>query len=141
MSRPTALFLSVLLAFSLQARADQLTPGMYSITTTMESDMPMPMPTQSMTDCLTEEDIARDPKALLAGQQGTDQCEIGDYTITDGKMTASLICDTEGGQMIMNAEGTYDATGYTMISNVQMTAAGMTINMKTTVVDKRIGDC
>ena len=143
MTHTTALSLSVLLAVSLQAHADQPTPGMYSITTTMESDMPMPvpMPAQTMTECLTEEDIERDPKAFLGSQQGTDDCEIGDYAIADGKMTVSLVCEIEGGQMIMNAEGTYDATGYTMISNVQITAAGMTINMKTTGVGKRIGDC
>ena len=141
MTRTTALSLCLLLGFSLQAHADQPTPGMYSITTTMESDMPIPVPTQTMTECLTEEDIARDPKAFLGSQEGTDDCEIGDYAIADGKMTVSLVCEIAGGQMIMNAEGTYHATGYTMISNVQITAAGMTINMKTTGVGTRIGDC
>jgi len=137
----TFLLIVLLASFSLQAYADKPTPGMYSITTKMESDMPMPVRTQTMTECLTEEDIQQDPKVFLGGQQGIENCDISDYSIDDGKMTMSMVCETDGGQMTMRTEGTYDANGYKMTSNIQMTGAGMTFNMKTTGVGTRIGDC
>jgi len=141
MTRTVTFLLIVLLASTSLQAADRPTPGMYSISTKMESDMPIPVQTQTMQECLTEEDIQRDPKAFVGGQEGTEDCDIGEYAMEDGKMTMSMVCQTEGGEMTMNTEGTYDATSYTMTSNIQMSSGGMKFNMKSTGVGKRIGDC
>jgi hypothetical protein len=137
----TFLLIVLFTALSLAAHAERPSPGMYSITTTMESDMPMPTQTKTMTECLTEEDIAQDPQSLMGGQDEANECDISQFSMEDGEMGMSMVCATPGGEMTMNTEGTYDATGYTMHSNMRMTGGGMTFNMKSTGVGKRIGDC
>ena len=142
MTRTLAYSLMVFLAcLSPQAQADKPTAGMYSITTSMESDTGVLVQSDTMTECLTEEDVQRDPDAFVGGREGTENCEVGDYVMDGGRMTMSMICQTPAGELTMKTDGTFHATGYTMTSNIQISSGGATTNMKSTGVAKRIGDC
>ena len=112
MTRTLAYSLIVFLAcLSPQAQADKPTAGMYSITTSMESDTGVLVQTDTMTECLTEEDVQRDPDAFVGGREGTENCEVGDYSMEGGKMNMSMICQTPAGELTMKTDGTFHTTG------------------------------
>ena len=122
--------------------SDLPTPGLYEVTMEMESDMPMPVGPQTLTECYTQQAFEQDPRAFLGAQDGSgDNCQIADYSMADGEMFMDMLCDTAAGQMTMVSRGTYDATSFSFRSEMQIMAQGTTMKMTATNQGTRVGDC
>lgn len=140
MTRTLAYPLIVLLpCLALQVHAEKPTPGMYSITTNMESDAGVPLQTDTLTECLTEEDVQND--AFVGVQDGAQNCAVSNHSVDAGRMAVSMVCETPQGKMTMKTNGTYHATGFSVTSNIEFRSGDTTSTVKSTGVGKRIGDC
>lgn len=109
---------------------------------TMEMDMPgmpMKMPPQVMTQCVTKEQ-ANDPlKAFPQGRgRGGDNsnCKVTDQKIEANKVSWKMACE---GQMPMTGTGemTYGENSYTGTVTMDMGGRGMTMKY----AGKRVGEC
>ena len=120
-----------------QDRARQ--DGRWEVTVEMEMPgMPMKMPAQTITRCVTKEEAADPQKALPQGGRGTaDSCKVSDYKMAGNTVTWAMKCGPPE-QMSGTGEMVYDGNSYKGTMTMSM-AAGQTIVMKHS--GKRLGDC
>ena len=100
--------------------ADSPSSGLYEVTAQMESqDMPIPARELTTTICVSGEGFAN-PQAFMGNQQDGGDCEVIDYEMDEGKMTMTMICRAQGGEMTMNTRGTYTDTSYSTTTEMEM---------------------
>lgn len=138
----TAILLAGTAAVVVLAAQNPMRPGQWETVMQMEMPgMPMKMPEMKNAQCVTAEDLAKDPSTGLprgmAGQRGNkDTCTVSDYKVDGSRVTWSMACT---GQMAMNGTGemTFKGDSYTGVMKMSMPQGEMTMN----VAGKRLGDC
>ena len=114
--------------------------GRWEVTVEMEMPgMPMKMPAQTITRCVTKEEAADPQKALPQGGRGAaaDSCKVSDYKMAGNTVTWAMKCGPPE-QMSGTGEMVYDGDSYKGTMTMSM-ATGQAIVMKHS--GKRLGDC
>jgi len=141
---PAAILLSAgTLATGMLAAADgQPSPGQYEVTTlTRYVDVELPETTVTTQNCLTQEDLAKDPASVFAALPDGKTCSVGEFEMADGIIRMGITCAAPDGDLVMVTEGSYDESGYAMTSIVTITAGEQQVEMHSTIQGKLMGDC
>jgi hypothetical protein len=137
MLRKLCTVLTVLLAVTSASFADSgpnLKEGKWEITSKMEmTGMPMQMPEQKHTQCLTKKDLV--PKSSQPGQE----CVVTDTKTTGNTVAWTMECKGQQGQMKGTGKMTY--SGDTFKGEMVMTLAGQNMKIVNRMTGRRIGDC
>jgi Protein of unknown function (DUF3617) len=132
--------LVALIPVSAFAQSGPRQDGKWEVTVEMEMPgMPIKMPPQTMTRCVTREDAA-DPQRVVP-QSGRNtkasSCKVSDYKMVGNTVTWSMKCappeEMSGTGEMVYGDGTYKGTMKMSMAN------GQTMIMKHT--GKRVGDC
>lgn len=115
-------------------------PGKWQITMEMEmTGMPMKMPPQVITKCVTAQDVKDPDKAVPKSQKGT--CKVSDYKVEGNKVSWSVKCEGDnpstGKGEITYAADSYE--GWMKISVMGPNNEKQDMTMK--YHGKRLGDC
>lgn len=131
------LFIGVFVIFSCLllesiAEAQNIKEGLWEVTIRVEMPgMPMQMPAQTITQCLTKKDITPTSEELPA------ECKITQSNVKGNLVTWAIECDTDEGLMVSAGSFTYQ--GDTFEGKVSVQHAGM--DMLQIHSGKRIGEC
>ena len=121
---------------------DQPNPGLYEVKTRTEySELPMPPTTLTTRNCLTQDDLDRDPQSIFAALPAEENCSVDEFTMADGQISMKLTCLTAEGNMTMRTSGAYTATNYNMASNVLIEVGDKKMTMTSEISGARVGDC
>lgn len=128
-------------AVTLAAQAPMIRPGKYAIAMQMEMpNMPMKMPEIKMEQCVTPDDLKRDPHSWVpSGSQdpkAKDQCKMTDYKVDGQHVTWKVTCT---GQQQMTGSGDLTVKGDAYTGVMKMTTPQGEMTMK--MAGNRIGDC
>jgi Protein of unknown function (DUF3617) len=136
-----------LAGLSTAAGAGIVQPGLWQTTSTVSAvDMPGAPPEVAammkghpnvFTHCVTPDEAAKDPRALLASDKS---CTFKNYSMAGGKLNATMVCQQHGGTMTVTSSGSYTPTSYAATSHMVMTGNGG-MNMTASVSSKLIGAC
>lgn len=122
--------------------ADLPAPGHYEVTTTTHfSDGLLPDTTVTIENCLTAEDLERDPASVFAGLPEGKACSIDEFVMEGGTIAMLISCSAPDGDMLMTVEGSYQDETYSMVSDVVITVGDETVTMQSTIDGKRVGPC
>ncbi|MCB1685837.1 MAG: DUF3617 family protein [Pseudomonadales bacterium] len=122
--------------------ADDLTPGLYEISTEMiSSELPLPATTYTTTTCLSSENLEKDLSKTLAALPEGQECEAVNFELASGQARISIRCITPMGAMQLDSQGIYSADGYSLASTVSTELAGRELKINSKTTGKRIGDC
>jgi hypothetical protein len=133
---------ALLMVTSAVMAQDQPVPGHYEVTTTTTyTDVPVPDTTVTTQNCLTQDDLDRDPASIFAGLPDGKSCEIGEFEMAAGTIRVYVNCSAPDGDMVMITEGTFDNAGYNMLSNVTVTVGEQQVKMQSAIKGKLLGDC
>ncbi|MEL7187257.1 MAG: DUF3617 family protein [Pseudomonadota bacterium] len=117
-------------------------PGLYQVTVGISGqDLPPGMVQESLEQCLTSEDLAADPASFLGEHAGMEGCTITQADWGNGKISMQMECAIEGSDATAESRGTYNASGYELITTMKITIEDTTIEMESFVRGERIGDC
>ena len=109
-------------------------PGNWQITMEMEG-MPVQVPPQTFTHCVTKEDVENPERAVPKGRDNAN-CKISDFKTEGNKVSWSVKC--EGKQPVSgNGEITFSEESYSGWSKMKMGEMEITTKM----TGKRLGDC
>ena len=109
-------------------------PGNWQITMEMEG-MPVQVPPQTFTHCVTKEDVENPERAVPKGRDNAN-CKISDFKTEGNKVSWSVKC--EGKQPVSgNGEITFSEESYKGWSKMKMGEMEITTKM----TGKRLGDC
>ena len=126
----------------LAAAGAQPTPGQYEVTTlTRYVDVELPDTTVTTQNCLTAEDLAKDPASVFAALPDGKTCSVGEFEMADGVIRMQISCAAPDGELVMVTEGSYEEAGYDMNSTVTITAGEQQVEMHSTIRGKLLGDC
>jgi hypothetical protein len=132
-----ALFAMTLSPAAAQAPQNPMQPGRWEITMQMSMPgMPMEMPAQKVTQCVTKKQL-EDPNGAVPGAPGgTNPCKVTNHKVDGHKVTWNMTCSepqamTGSGEIIVNGD-TYTGT-------MKMTSDQGQMTMKYNA--KRLGDC
>ena len=122
--------------------ADLPSPGQYEVTTTTHfSDGLMPDTTVTTQNCLTQEDLEKDPASVFADLPEGKSCEVADFLMEGGEIRMRILCAAPDGDMSMTVNGSYQDEVYQMISDVVVSVGDQSVTMQSTIDGKRLGDC
>ena len=134
----TSLLLLGALASVVWAVQGPMRPGQWEVTMKMSmAGMQMQMPEMKSTQCITAEQLAKDPATgLPRGAAGQKDCTVSDYKTTGSTISWKMACT---GQMKMEGTGELTFKGDTYEGVMKMAApqGEMTMNL----AGKRAGDC
>ncbi len=117
-------------------------PGQYEVTTrTSYSSVPLPDTTVTTQNCLTAEDLEKDPASVFAELPEGKSCNVADFTMADGTIRMQVNCEAPDGNLTMTTNGTFDDDGYDMVSNVVVAVGDQEVTMQTITEGKLLGDC
>ncbi len=139
--------LCVLLVIPLVAVADRDSApepqaGLYRVTAGFSGEgLPAEGVNTSVEQCVTEEELAADPGNILGENAAMEGCTITSYEWGGGKISMQMECAIEGALATAESRGTYNATGYELITTMRMDLGGTIVDMETFVRGERIGDC
>ena len=91
--------------------------------------------------CLTPEEAEKGFEEQLAQVAQNGQCNFNKLSVDGGNVSATAVCDLEGGTMEMDMNGTVSATGSDITADTRMTAQGQTVSMTMRMQQNRTGDC
>lgn len=128
---PTLLF-----AFA-TAHAQEMQPGLWEITTSMQMQG-MTLPGNKMTHCYTAQDVT-------AGKhyKGDDpgKCTISNMKSSGGNVSYDMSCLIEGGKMTATVKGKVSPTAYELDQKMRMTPDQGMGEMHSIIKGRRLGDC
>ena len=139
--RSIALSLFLLGAAAATATAVQtpMRPGRWEVVMNMQMpNMPASMPEMKSTQCITPEQLAKDPASGLP--RGMDQtskdCTVSDFKVDGSTVSWKMACT---GQMKMSGTGemTFKDDTYAGVMRMTMPQGEMTMKL----AGKRLGDC
>ena len=117
-------------------------PGHYEVTTsTTYTDVPLPNTSVTTQNCLTAEDLERDPASVFAELPDGKNCDVDQFEMAAGKISMRVSCNAPDGDMLMVTSGEYDADGYQMVSDVTITVGEQKVVMQSLIEGKLLGDC
>jgi hypothetical protein len=130
--------LSMAAAVILTAQPSPMRPGRWEITMQMQMpNMPMQMPPTTTTQCVTEEQLKKDPSAgLPSGPQGPNACKVSDYKLVGDTVSWKMACS---GPQAMNGDGEMTFKGDSYAGTMKMTSPQGAMSMK--LAGKRTGEC
>jgi len=129
----------VVLAAVIAQAQSPMRAGRWQVSMQMEMpNMPAQMPPMTTTQCVTEEQLKKDPATgLPTGMQGNpNACKVSDYKQTANTVSWKVACT---GQQPMTGTGalTFAEDSYTGTINMSMPQGAMTMKM----TGKRLGEC
>lgn len=141
MTRPAALPALALVALALSAPTaaaqNPMRPGQWEITMQMEMPgMPMQMPPQKTTQCVTAAQLKEPNSGVPAGPANPNSCKVSDYKTTSNSVSWKMACT---GPQAMTGSGEIKFDGDTYTGVMKMTTEGREMTMKYS--GKRLGDC
>lgn len=132
---------AVLLA-GIALAGDLPAPGHYEVTTTTHfSDDLMPDTTVTTQNCLTQEDLDKDPASVFADLPEGRACEVEDFLMEEGEIRMRISCAAADGGMTMTVLGSYQDETYQMTSDVVVNVGEQSVSMQSSIDGKRVGDC
>jgi hypothetical protein len=144
-TRPGMKIVLLLSALGLAGAAlalDLPAPGHYEVTTTTHfSDDIMPDTTVTTQNCLTAEDLERDPASVFADLPEGRSCSVDEFVMEDGVIAMRISCSAADGGMDMTVNGSYQDETYQMVSDVVVSVGDQTVSMQSTIDGKRLGEC
>ena len=128
---------ALLLALPMMASAAGPRAGKWQITMEMDMPgMPMKMPPQTFTQCISKEQAANPQEALpKATRDKNSDCKLQDYKVDGNKVSWKFDCPKE--KMTGNGAATYESDSYTATMSMSMPDHEMTMKYS----GKRVGDC
>lgn len=149
-----ALFMACMATSGLAASQSSILAGNWEATSVL-SDLTLPpgMPAgaedmmrdmlggEGMTSqsCVTQEDLDQAPERMFEETNG--DCRYTEFDMAGGEIHAVAQCNTDGGEMTMQMDGTYTATSYDMDMRMQGDAGMGAMTMAFDVTGTRLGDC
>lgn len=131
-----SLALSFLLySFALVAGAQEMQPGMYASTTTLELANGQKK-TKQVQECITPKDIA--DGLLNIGIESDPACKVQNYAKSPGKISYRLACKEGQKKLDSDVVGSYTANSYNFV--IKPAAKG-TAFKSVTVKGWRTGEC
>ena len=131
-----------LVAVAADSSSPEPEPGLYRVTASVSGqDLPAGMVEESVEQCLTKEDLSADPSGVLGEQAGMEGCAITGHHWADGQISMQMECDIGGASATAESRGTYNASGYELVTVMTIRIEDTTIEMESTVRGERIGDC
>ena len=132
----------LLIAIAAHSSSPEPEPGLYRVTVGVSGqDLPPGMVEESVEQCVTAEDLAADPKSIVGEHAGMEGCSITKHDWGNGKINMLMECAIEGANATAVSRGTYNATGYELITTMTIKIGDTSVNMETFVRGERIGDC
>lgn len=134
--RRTLMIVLLTAVLALPAWGLDLQPGKYKISTKVNMPgMSGGMPSQTMTQCLTEQEPVPNASADAKG------CKIKNMQTRSNTVTYTIVCDQQGMKMESTGRITYSGDLFEGTTQTKMgpEAGGMTIT--TNIKGQRIGDC
>lgn len=117
-------------------------PGLYRVTAGVSGqDLPAGMVEESIEQCVTKEDLAADPSSILGEHAGMEGCTITHHDWDNGKISMQMECAIGGANATAESRGTYNASGYELVTIMKIVIEDTTIEMESFVRAERIGDC
>ncbi len=127
-----SMFAFLFLFLSNIAEAQNMKEGLWQITMTMEMPgMPMQMPPQSYTHCLTKKDM------VPQKEEPNQECRMVKRDIEGDTVTWVMECKTSEGTAVFNGKVTYKGDSFEGIIKMKQSGMEMTQNLK----GKWIGEC
>jgi hypothetical protein len=131
------LVLGLVAVVTITAQQGPMRPGRWQNTVQMQMPgMPMQMPPQTTTRCITAEQLQRDPNSWVPSGPDGQACKISDQKIVRNTVTWKVACT---GQMAMTGEGelTFMEDTYAGTLKASTPAGEMTMKLS----GKRLMDC
>ncbi len=142
MHRTLCLLLLLPLATAADDHAPEPEPGLYRVTAGATGPgLPPGAAEETVEQCLTEEDLAADPSTVLGENPEVEGCTVTSFDWSDGKISMQMQCAIEGIEATAESNGTYNSSGYEMITITRMNFGDTIMEMETYVRGERIGDC
>jgi|GEM_PF-4402778 len=114
-------------------------PGNYEVTTSSNfGGLPV---TQTLTSCITAEQLETDPQKVFADAPAADNCSLEEFNMADGVLTMRMNCKAEDGSIYVSTDGSYTHNSYTMNTTITINTADTEIISDAKITGKRIGDC
>lgn len=114
------------------AYSQNMKEGLWEITTTFEMpNMPMKMPPQTYTHCITKKDM------VPQKQEPNQECKMIKHDIKGDTVTWIVECKTPEGKAISDGRVTYKGNNFDGVVRVKHAGMEMTQNMK----GKWLGQC
>jgi hypothetical protein len=127
--------LSIVLGLSVSVVAQTARKdGNWEVTMEVEIEGMPAMPSKTMTQCVSKEDVA-DPQRPLLGR-ASNNCTVSDHKVEGNRVSWSMKCDPPEA-MTGTGEIVYGDDAYT--GSMKIVREGRTITMK--YAGKRLGDC
>ena len=121
---------------------DLPSPGHYEVvTTTHFSDGLMPDTTVTTQNCMTQEDLEKDPASVFADLPDGKSCNVAEFLMEGGEIRMQINCAAPDGDMTMTVNGSYLAETYEMTSDVVVKVGDQSVSMQSSIAGKRVGDC
>ena len=121
---------------------DLPSPGHYEVTTTTHfSDGLMPDTTVTTQNCMTQEDLEKDPASVFADLPDGKSCNVGEFLMEGGEIRMQINCAAPDGDMTMTVNGSYLTETYEMTSDVVVKVGDQSVSMQSSIAGKRVGDC
>ncbi len=127
-----SMFAFLVLFLSNIAEAQNMKEGLWQITMTIEMPgMPMQMPPQTYTHCLTKKDM------VPQKEEPNQECRMVKRDIEGDTVTWVMECKTSEGTAVFNGKVTYKGDSFEGIIKMKQSGMEMTQNLK----GKWIGEC
>ncbi|AMM41995.1 conserved hypothetical protein, secreted [Candidatus Desulfofervidus auxilii] len=127
-----SMFAFLVLFLSNIAQAQNMKEGLWQITMTIEMPgMPMQMPPQTYTHCLTKKDM------VPQKEEPNQECRMVKRDIEGDTVTWVMECKTSEGTAVFNGKVTYKGNSFEGIIKMKQSGMEMTQNLK----GKWIGEC
>ncbi len=135
MKRLLAAFVCV--SLSAPSLAQEISPGLWEITTTMKMQG-MTMPAQKIIHCYTKKDIAAGRQYI---PEENSQCKISNMRRSGGNIGYDMTCTAEDEKLTGSVKGTISANAFSLEQKLRVTPdQGMGV-MLSIIKGRRLGDC
>ena len=125
---------SVTLSLGIAFAGPNLNPGKWEITTQTEMvGMPMKVPPQTHTQCVSEEDL------VPQSEGASKECQVSDIEVSGDTISWKIVCSGQGGAMEGTGRITY--SGDQMEGTMDMVIKGGGMQIKNKITGRRVGDC
>jgi hypothetical protein len=125
---------------TLAAQTAPIRPGRYAVTMQLEmANMPAKMPEMKSEQCITPEDVKRDPQSWLPNSgdpKRKDDCKMTDYKVDGHRVSWKMACTTP---QAMSGSGDIEVKGDTYTGVMKMSSPQGEMTMK--MAASRVGDC
>lgn len=130
----TALFVCIIVSPCFAGESINMQPGKWEITTTVNMpNMPVTVPPQTRTQCLTKDDLV--PRDVQKG----GECRVTSQKVSGNTVTWTMDCNSGGTKTTGSGKITYSGTTFSGEFSMTMGQTGM--KMTSTMKGKRIGNC